>query len=171
MIYLSMIDSQEGQTKFTKLYETYRDLMYQVADSILRNHYDAEDAVHQAFLSIAAHIDKIDMSIPLKVRSYVVTIAENKAIDLYRARQRRSTEEFDDNLAGIHIDYTGSNILADCMSRLPPRYRELLILKYVHCYTFKETASIMGITEVNAKKLALRAKEKLAAMCKEEGLL
>ena len=50
-------------------------------------------------------------------------------------------------------------------------YRELLILKYVHSYTFKETAKIMGITEVNAKKIALRAKDKLAAMCKEEGLL
>lgn len=57
------------------------------------------------------------------------------------------------------------------MSQLPARYRELIILKYVHGYTFKETARIMGITEDNAKKMALRAKEKLAAMCKEEGLL
>lgn len=171
MIYLSMIDSPEGQTKFTNLYMTYRDQMYRVADSILHNHHDAEDAVHQAFLSIAENIDIVDLSISQRARSYVITIVENKAIDLYRTKQRHPAEEFDDNLIGIHIDYTGSNVIAECMSRLPPRYRELLILKYVHCYTFKETASIMGITEVNAKKLALRAKEKLAALCKEEGLL
>ena len=171
MIYLAMIDSPEGQSKFTKLYQTYRHLMYRVADEILHNHHDAEDAVHQAFLSIAEHIDEVDVSIPHRTRSYIVTIAENKAIALYRVKQRRSAVELDAEVIGVQIEYEGSNALAKCMSQLPPRYRELLILKYVHSYTFKETAKIMGITEVNAKKIALRAKDKLAAMCKEEGLL
>lgn len=145
--------------------------MYQVANQILHNHHDAEDAVHQAFISIAENIDAVDVSIPKKLVSYLVTIAENKAIDLYRLKQRMSTEELDATVHGIEIDYDGSNVLAKCMSQLPPRYRELLILKYVHSYTFKETAQLMGITEANAKKIALRAKEKLAAICKEEGLL
>lgn len=145
--------------------------MYRVADEILHNHHDAENAVHQAFLSIAEHIDDVDVSIPQRTRSYVVTITENKAIDLYRVKQRRSAVELDAEAIGIQIEYEGTNVLAKCMSQLPPRYRELLILKYVHSYTFKETAKIMGITEVNAKKIALRAKDKLAAMCKEEGLL
>lgn len=171
MIYLSMIDSPEGQSKFTKLYQNYKHLMYRVADEILHNHHDAEDAVHQAFLSIAEHIDDVDVSIPQRTRSYVVTITENKAIDLYRVKQRRSAVELDAEVIGVQIEYEGSNALAKCMSQLPPRYRELLILKYVHSYTFKETAKNMGITEVNAKKIALRAKDKLAAMCKEEGLL
>ena len=170
MIYLSMIDSPEGQSKFTKLYVTYRDSMYQVAHSILRNHYDAEDAVHQAFVSIAECIDSVDMSIPQRVRSFVITVSERKALDIYRKKQHNIVE-YDESSIGIQIEYEGSNVLAQCMSQLPPRYRELLILKYVHSYTFKETAKIMGITEANAKKIALRAKEKLAAMCKEEGLL
>ena len=145
--------------------------MYQVANQILHNHHDAEDAVHQAFISIAENIDAVDVSIPKKLVSYLVTIVENKAIDLYRSKQRISTEELDTTVCGIEIDYDGSNVLAKCMSQLPPRYRELLILKYVHSYTFKETARLMGITESNAKKIALRAKEKLAAICKKEGVL
>lgn len=170
MIYLAMIDSPEGQSKFTKLYVTYRDSMYQVASSILHNHHDAEDAVHQAFVSIAECIDSVDMSIPQRVRSFAITVSERKALDIYRKKQHNIVE-YDESSIGIQIEYEGSNVLAQCMSRLPPRYRELLILKYVHSYTFKETAKIMGITEANAKKIALRAKEKLAAMCKEEGLL
>lgn len=90
---------------------------------------------------------------------------------MYRHKQRHPLVEYNDETVGIVIEYDGTNTLGECMSRLPARYRELIILKYVHGYTFKETARIMGITEDNAKKMALRAKEKLAAMCKEEGLL
>ena len=145
--------------------------MYYVAYEILHNHHDAEDAVHHAFLSIAGRIEEIEEPISRRTRSYVVTIAENKAIDMYRRKQRHPLVEYNDENVGIVIEYDGTNTLGKCMSRLPPQYRELIILKYVHGYTFKETSQIMGITEGNAKKIALRAKEKLAAMCEEEGLL
>lgn len=171
MICMSMIDSPEGQSKFIKLYQRYRGLMYHVADNVLHNHHDAEDAVHQAFLTIAERIDDVDVTVEKRARSFVVTVAENKAIDLYRAKQRRAAEELDENVAGVEIEYTGEDGLARCMAQLPPRYRELLILKYVHCYSFRETARIMGITEANAKKIAMRAKDKLGQMCREEGLL
>lgn len=169
--YMLLIDSPEDRSKFQKLYMKYRNLMYYVAYEILHNHHDAEDAVHQAFVRIAENIEEIETPICPKTRSYVVTIVENKAIDMYRHKQRHPLVEYNDETVGIVIEYDGTNTLGECMSRLPARYRELIILKYVHGYTFKETARIMGITEDNAKKMALRAKEKLAAMCKEEGLL
>lgn len=145
--------------------------MYHVAYEILHNHHDAEDAVHQAFLSIAERIEEVDEPVCRRTKSYVVTIVENKAIDMYRHKQRHPLVEYNDENVGIVIEYDGANTLSKCMSQLPPQYRELIILKYVHGYTFKETAQIMGITENNAKKIALRAKDKLAAMCEEEGLL
>ena len=72
---------------------------------------------------------------------------------------------------GIPVEYEGPNEAAQCMAKLPARYREVLILKYVHGYSFKETARLMDTSEVNAKKLALRAKGKLEALCREEGIL
>lgn len=50
-VYLMMIDSQEDQSKFEKVYLTYRGLMYHVAYKILNNKHDAEDVVHSAFIS------------------------------------------------------------------------------------------------------------------------
>ena len=47
-----MIETEEDKVKFEQIYETYRDLMFRVASQILRNDHDAEDAVHQAFVSI-----------------------------------------------------------------------------------------------------------------------
>ena len=171
MIYLAMIDSPEGKSKFTKLYEDYRGLMYHVAENVLHNHHDAEDAVHQAFVTIAEHIEIVDMTVESRVRSYVVTIAESKAIDLFRKNQKWSCEELDESAVGLPIKYEGTNDAARCLASLPARYREVLILKYVHGYSFRETARLMNTTEVNAKKLALRAKGKLETMCREEGVL
>ena len=48
--YLSLIDSDDDKNKFEQLYLTYRQDMYKIAYSILKNNADAEDAVHQAFL-------------------------------------------------------------------------------------------------------------------------
>ncbi len=171
MIYLAMIDSPEGKSKFTRIYEDYRGLMYYVAEKVLHNHHDAEDAVHQAFVTIAERIDIVDVTVESRLRSYLVTIAENKSIDLLRCKQRWTGEELEENAVGIPIEYEGPNEAARCLASLPARYREVLILKYVHGYSFRETARLMNITEVNAKKLALRAKGKLEAMCKEEGIL
>lgn len=170
-VYTLMLDSPEDRTKFQELYIEYRELMYAVANNILHNHFDAEDAVHQAFLKIIDHIEEIETPICPKTKSYVVTIVENKAIDTYRKKQRHPFVEYDDDTLGIEIKYDGYNILGKCLSELPGKYREVLLLKYLHGYTFKETANILGITEDNAKKIALRAKEKLATLCEDEGIL
>ena len=154
-----------------KIMNTYGNLLFRICLVMLGDSSDAEDAVHQAFVRIAENIEEIETPICPKTRSYVVTIVENKSIDMYRHKQRHPLVEYNDENVGIIIEYDGTNTLGACMSQLPARYRELIILKYVHGYTFKETAKIMGITEDNAKKMALRAKDKLAAMCKEEGLL
>ena len=61
LIYLQMIETDEDRQKFIQLYETYRGLMFYVANRILHNTEDAEDAVHQAFLSIIENLDKISM--------------------------------------------------------------------------------------------------------------
>lgn len=171
LIYMMMVDSPEDRTKIEKMYYEYRSLMYHVANNILHNHFDTEDAVHHAFIKIAEHIKDIDEPLCPKTQAYVVTIAENKAIDIFRRKQRHPLEEYNEEEHGFTYDYDCHTVLGKCLSELPENYREVIILKYKFGHTFKEVARIMGITEDNAKKLALRAKAKLGAMCEEEGLL
>ena len=89
LVYLAVIDEPAQKTKFETVYHRYRGLMYYVAYRILNNASDAEDAVHDAFIKIAENIKKISDPVCPKTQSYVVTIVENKAIDLYRRKQRR----------------------------------------------------------------------------------
>lgn len=171
IIYLQMIDSPEDQSKFVKLYEEYRGLMYHVAYGILRNEHDAEDAVHQAFLKVAETIENVDGTICPRTKGYFVTIVENKSIDIYRHKQRYQMVELNNENMGVIIEYDGGNALAKCITQLPAKYREVLLLKHFHGYSSKEVAKIMKLSEANVIKIDQRAKNKLRVLCEEEGLL
>jgi RNA polymerase sigma-70 factor (ECF subfamily) len=57
--YLSLIDDEPSRTLFEQLYQLYVHTMFHVAHGILQDHMLAEDAVHDAFLRILNHLDKI----------------------------------------------------------------------------------------------------------------
>lgn len=77
IIYLQMIESDEDKSKFEQLYIMYKGLMFHVAMKILKNEFDAEDAVHQAFLSLIENLKKIsDVKCP-KTRAFCVVCSIN----------------------------------------------------------------------------------------------
>lgn len=59
LIYMALIDESENQSKFEEIYNTYKGLMFYVANKILNNEADSEDAVHNAFITIAENIKKL----------------------------------------------------------------------------------------------------------------
>ena len=58
LVYIQMIDAPEEKDKFERLYLKYRDLMFYIANKILQNKQDAEDAVQNTFMKITKYIDK-----------------------------------------------------------------------------------------------------------------
>lgn len=161
IIYLQMIETEEDKVKFENLYTEYRDQMYYVAYQILRNEHDAEDAVHQAFVSLIKNLEKIsDLKCP-KTRSYIVITVERKALDIIRSRKKIAGEYLDE-LVGVEIPLPGDHGLADALAQLPARYREILLLRYECGYSAKEIAEILDLKYDNVRKLIARAKEALA---------
>ena len=169
LVYLQMIDSEPEKSIFEQIYLTYGGLMLYVARRILGSQQDAEDAVHQAFVSIAKNMDKISDPMCTKTRSWVVTIAEHKAIDIYRARQRRATVPLGEETAGLSFDMPAGG-LAAAISRLPARYRTFILLKYDNGYTNEELAHMLGLSYEGVHSLDARAKKKLKKLLKEEGI-
>ena len=171
LFYLQMIDGPEDRLKFEKVYIAYRGLMFHVAAQILENEQDAEDAVHDAFVSIAKSISKIsDLESP-KTKAYVVTIVESRAIDLYRKNKRNQSVPLDEELEGVPVEYHGDNGLARCMAKLPARYREFLLLKYAQGFENRELARQFGLSMDALYKLDQRAKARLRNLCEAEGVL
>ena len=170
MIYLQMIESQEDKHKFEIIYERYRDELFAIANDILHNEHDAEDAVHHGFMRLAENILIIGAPDCPKTRGYIVTIVENRAIDIYRAKQAHPMVPYSDETVGIEVEYTGSNDLAECIAKLPPRQRSVIVLKYHHGHDLKTIAQMLGITYANALKIEYRAKERLKVLCEEAGI-
>ena len=168
LIYLQAIDSPEDRTRFEALYTAYRGLMFHVANRILQNPQDAEDAVHMAFLSLAGC--RLPAELGPQARHLAATVAERKAIDLYRARRRRSEVglEEEEHLPGC-APPPSDGTLAGAMAALPPRYREVLLLKYYNGYSAAEIGTLLDTTAANVRQLIARAKKKLAVELAERG--
>jgi len=169
--YLQMIDTPEDKKKFEILYLTYHKLIHRIAYAVLHNSYDAEDAVHQAFLSVAENLEKIGDPYSSQTQSYLLVIAENKAIDILRKNNFLNYVTLDEEVLCMASDYCEDDTLSKCILKLPHKYRQVIMLKYHQGYNTKEIAEILGISESNAIKLDQRAKKKLAQLCKEENLL
>ena len=170
MFYLSAMESPEEKIKFEELYYKYRGFMLKVAAHVLHGDQDAEDAVHNAFLSIAKNMKIIPRLDSPEMRGFLYIVTENKAIDILRKRDRLKNEEplTDQPLYTPPVE---EYPLMWCISQLPPRYQEIILLKYSHGYTTREIADLFGISFAAASKLDQRAKSSLRKLCEKEGLL
>lgn len=166
LIYLQTLETPDEKAKFEALYRTYCGLMVAVAMKLVGNRVDAEDAVHQAFLSILKNMDKISDVDCLKTRSYVVIITEHKSLDLLRSRNKTLPRDFEEEPIGITIPPPGEDALADALARLPARYRDILLLHYHHGYSRKELAQMLELSYVAVQQLLWRAKDALRKQLK-----
>ena len=166
-----MIETEEEQSRFEVIYHEYFPLMFHIAYQILHHQQDAEDAVHQAFVSIAENITKIDQPLSPQTKRYVAIIAENKAIDVHRKSQRHPVTSLEDVSPGIGIpvEYDGDDELVKCILELNPLQRQVIWLKYHYGYSLREISSMLKISLPWAIQLDQRAKKKLKKLYEERG--
>lgn len=166
MLYLQMLSTEQERKDFEALYLRYRNLMLSIAYKILPEMQDAEDAVHQAFLSIIKHLDKLPCVDCPETRAYIVTIVERKALDILRSQKKlRPLEELPQNTASVLPSDTW---LSDTLAQLPARYRHILLLRFAYGYSTRELAQEFHMTQGSVQKLLWRAKEALEKQLKEE---
>lgn len=163
--------SSDREEQLSQVYQLYHSPMLRLALRILGEEHDAEDAVHDAFESIARNLDRLDTPESPKTRGFIMVITEHKAIDLLRLRRKHAASELDEESGSIEFSDTGEHGLAWCMTKLPPRYREILLLRFVYGYSMQETAGLMDIPLTTVGKLSQRAKERLYDICRSEGVL
>ena len=170
LIYLQMIQSEEDKSKFEQIYHQYHKLMLYTAMNFLHHRQDAEDAVHHAFVKIAENITKVAEPVCPKTKAYVLVITENTCLNMLKRKDRRSRESLEEH-RGIVAEYHGGDVLVGAILSLPPRQRQVILLKHHQGYSLREIAKMLGITYAAAVKAEQRAKEKLEKACREGGLL
>lgn len=89
LVYPQIVGEPEGKSKFQRIHDRYLGLMLHVARQVLGgNEWDAGNTVQKDFCVIAKDASKIFHPACIKTRNYIVTIVENKAIGIYRAKRR-----------------------------------------------------------------------------------
>ena len=149
--------------------------MFYIADQILQNRQDAEDAVHQAFLRVISILEKIEEPCCPKTRALVVIIVERKAIDIYRKRRHIAPGELDESsllhpVASVSEQVSHSIGLADAIAALPPRDREILLLKYDEGFSDCEIAELLTMKDDAVRKAIQRAKKRLQNELARQGI-
>ncbi len=169
--YLQMLDTPEEKMRFEQIYLKYRGLMYRVADSILRNRQDAEDAVHNAFLRIIKHFKKFQTTPVEDLAPQVVVIARNEAISLLRKRKGDAPLEDWDGLAASSESVSDYHALVDSFTRLPQTYRAVMEMKLLLGCSDGEIAAKLGLSKTAVSTRISRGRQLLRDIVEREGFL
>lgn len=177
-LYMSMIEQKADQIRFEEIYYGYRKQMLVVANRVLHNMEDAEDAVQNALLGIAKHIKSVPAGDERVVRAYVLTAAKNAALSLLPGKQQR--EGFADiselsipaneDLFQQVLNSQDYDILLRAMKKLESPYREVIMLVYVHEQSAKAAAELLCRKEETVRKQLQRGKKLLIELCRKEGM-
>lgn len=172
------IEETADQALFEKLYYSYHKQMLLVANRVLNNMEDAEDAVQDALLRISRNMNAVRNREDWAVRGYVLTVAKNSALKILEknlrtnrglrflnARMVQDEEVF--NRVVNSLDYA---LLLRAVRHLDPRYRQVLTLVYLQKQSPKEAADVLGRKEDTVRKQLYRGKKLLIEFCNKEGL-
>jgi len=169
LVYTQTMEGAGERRLFENVYTAYRGRMLALARQKLHSREDAEDAVHQAFLALAEHFDRLSRLPRPQLEAYLVIVTERKCIDVLRQRARQSGQAFDEERSLV-TPPPGGGAAADAMGRLRPRYREALLLRYACGYSARETAALLALSLAGTQKLLQRAKSALRAELEKEGI-
>ncbi|MBR4732675.1 MAG: sigma-70 family RNA polymerase sigma factor [Lachnospiraceae bacterium] len=170
----SALNGREAKERFQRLYEENCGLMLCVANGILHNQEDAEDAVHSAFLSIADCFDKIEIMNGRKVKGLCVLIVKHKAIDIIRMRKRISYEAVED--MDLHSDNPEESpeaclelkeqkeYVKNMLGRLPEISKKILIMKYYYGLDNSEISRLLNMNKKAVEMRIFRAYNKIREM-------
>lgn len=152
--------------------------MYHIALSFLKQPTEAENAVHEAFLSLAENFQKYFQKCGREMTGLCVSIVKNKAIDSIRRAKHYSEadlneivlyEEEAENLEEAMEKSEESDRILNALRKVPEVYREALVLKYYYEFDNKEIAKIQGVSKKTVEMRLYRGKIKLREFMDEEG--
>ena len=140
MIYLSLLETEEQKNKFEMIYHKYAGLMYHEACAVTKDHFLAEDVIHETFLQLIRIIDDVRVDNSKELAQFIKIITHSRAVDYVRK--------------------------LDHVMQLSEIYRAPLSLK-IKGYKIEEIAKILELNSQTVKVRLHRARKILLASLEE----
>lgn len=155
----------------TDVYTAHYRRLVGLAAFLLGDASSAEDIVQEAYVRVAARHrggHRLTEDAPAYLRTVVV--------NLCRSSQRRSSTlrritprlvAVDDPDAWQGVETFVSSELVQALRRLPPRQREIVVLRYYVDLSQRETAVLLGVSEGTVKSESSKGLHRLRPMLEE----
>jgi RNA polymerase sigma factor (sigma-70 family) len=168
----------EDRLRFEQLVLPYVDAAFNLARWLLRRREDAEEVAQEALLRAGRVFRGFRGG---DVRSWLLQIVRNTCYSwLEKNRPRELMVEFDEELylkpvatpESIVITNNDRERLTRALEALPPRFREVIVLRELEGCSYKEIAAIMSIPIGTVMSSLSRARRRLClaladSSCKE----
>jgi len=135
--------------------------LVRVAERILRDGPDAEDAVQEALISAWRSVRQFDGQARFSTWLHRITV--NSALTVRRRRTRRPLEVTTEMAHVPHEEHERAQWVWRAMDALPEELRTVVILRDVEELPSKEVAALLGISDVLVRQRLHRARRQLAA--------
>lgn len=171
------------RAEYARLVENYYQLVYRLALKMLGNPQDAEDILQETFIKVFKHINTFDERSSLS--TWIYRIATNEALMFLRKKhpefvsidQPAENEESEQEPIQI-VDWCclpenelmsneAKTHLNQAITSLLPSLRAVFVLRDIQGLSTRETAEVLGISEMAVKTRLSRARLRLREVLSE----
>lgn len=158
------------------LIDEHASAVYHVAYGVLRDRGLAEDVVQETMIKAWRSMDRFrgDSS----VRTWVLRIAHNTAVDALRRRRERAVAPEDlrrdgeattmDDPARRYAGREDVGVLRDALAAMDELSRTIVVLREIEGLSYQEIAGTLEVPAATVKTRLLRARRALSAALKNE---
>jgi len=165
-----------------EIYKLYYKAMYNTSLRIVKDSFEAEDIMQEAFLNAFTKLDTFIGEVAFG--AWLKRIVINKSLTHLKMNNRftevkldvveRNSSNNEDELTDIEVENYSSikaNEVLGVMEKLKDNYRIALTLNLVEGYDNEEIAMIMQISNENCRTTISRAKSKLRKLLAETSVI
>lgn len=156
-------------TRFEQTISPHLDAAYNLARWLTRNEHDAQDMVQEAYLRAFKFLDAFQ---GVDARAWLLTIVRNVCYTwLQQNRAHQTTILFDEeihsgdsdsaNPATLALQSADHEIIRYALDQLPVEFREVVVLRELEGFSYKEIAEIANIPTGTVMSRLARAREQL----------
>lgn len=146
-----------------RLVSEYADQLFRIAYCYMKNRSEAEDAVQTAFLRYLEKRPVFESEEHQK--AWLIRVTVNICRNRLRSFWFRKTTALTENLFGFLPE---ESELLDAVTRLPIKYRSVIVLYYFEGYPLAQAAKILRVPEGTVGSRLQRARKRLKSMLGEE---
>lgn len=163
------MSKQTLQARFEQAVLPHLDAAYNLARWLTRNDQDAEDMVQEAYLRAFKYFDGFHGT---NSRAWLLTIVRNTCYTWLQHKQAPElTTSFDEELHSseseafnpedLLLHSVNAQFLREALEELPVEFREVILLRELEGFSYKEIATIMDVPLGTVMSRLARARKRL----------